>query len=86
MADRRPQALYNCSQNELYAICMIGWASYTENQPDSEAFNTLYTALASKAPILPIPKVISSTAKGSDLYGTLGKHIMCVLFLRRYRE
>lgn len=45
MADPRPQALYNCSQSELYAICTIGWTSYNENQPDFEAFNTLYTAL-----------------------------------------
>lgn len=45
MPDPRPQALYNCSQSELYAICTIGWTSYAENQPDFEAFNTLYTAL-----------------------------------------
>ena len=45
MADPRPQALYNCSQSELYAICTIGWTSYNENQPNFETFNTLYTAL-----------------------------------------
>ena len=44
MADPRPQALYNCSQSELYAICTIGYTSFNENQPDFEAFNTLYTA------------------------------------------
>jgi len=43
MANPRPQALYNCSQSELYAICTIGWNSYSENQLDFEAFNTLYT-------------------------------------------
>ncbi|MBI1288330.1 MAG: hypothetical protein GC178_12225 [Flavobacteriales bacterium] len=44
MSDPRPQALYNCSQSELYAICSIGWTSYNENQADFEAFKTIYTA------------------------------------------
>ncbi len=45
MPDPRPQAMYASTQSELYAICTIGWNSYAENQPDFEAFNTLYTAL-----------------------------------------
>ena len=45
MPDPRPQAVYTCSQSELYAICTIGWTSYAENQPDFEAFNTLYTVV-----------------------------------------
>lgn len=44
MPDPRPQAIYTCSQSELYAICVIGWTSYNENQPDFEAFKTIYTA------------------------------------------
>lgn len=44
MPDPRPQAIYTCSQSELYAICAIGWTSYNENQPDFEAFKTIYTA------------------------------------------
>ena len=45
MPDPRPQAMYASSQSELYAICTIGWTSFAENQPDFEAFNTLYTAV-----------------------------------------
>ncbi len=44
MPEPRPQAIYTCSQSELYAICTIGWNSYSENQPDFEIFKTIYTA------------------------------------------
>ena len=44
MPEPRPQAIYTCSQSELYAICTIGWNSYSENQPDFETFKTIYTA------------------------------------------
>ncbi len=44
MPDPRPQAIYACSQSELYAICTIGWTSFNENQPDFEAFKTIYNA------------------------------------------
>lgn len=44
MADQRPQAIYPCSQADLYAVCRIGWNSYNENIPFFSAFNTLYDA------------------------------------------
>lgn len=43
MADPRPVRKYNCTQDELYAICAIGWNSYAENQADFLALNTTYT-------------------------------------------
>ena len=43
MSAPRPTNKYKSSQAELYAICTIGWQSYTENQPDFENFNTKYT-------------------------------------------
>lgn len=45
MPEARPTNQYPCSQADLYAVCNIGWNSYLENQPDFEAFNTLYTAV-----------------------------------------
>ncbi len=45
MAQSRPINQYPCSQADLYAVCRIGWNSYLENQPDFEAFNTLYTPI-----------------------------------------
>lgn len=44
MPDPRPQSIYKCSQSELYAVCIIGWTSFNENQPDFEAFKTTYIA------------------------------------------
>lgn len=43
MGTSRPIAKYHCTQAELYAICNIGWQSYTENQPNFETFKTTYT-------------------------------------------
>ena len=43
MAEQRPKPKYNCTQAELYSICNIIWQSYAENQPDFEAFKTIYT-------------------------------------------
>ena len=43
MSNSRPKPKYNCTQAELYAICTIMWQSYAENQPDFEAFKTIYT-------------------------------------------
>jgi hypothetical protein len=45
MPDPRPQAVYTCSQSELYAICLIGWTSFEENLADFSTFKTIYTAV-----------------------------------------
>lgn len=50
----RPNRKYNCTQSELYAISTIGWNSYLENQPDFEAFSTLYTTPFGDAALLAI--------------------------------
>lgn len=44
MAESRPQAIYPCSQADLYVVCRIGWNSYNENVSFFTAFNTLYDA------------------------------------------
>ena len=54
MSSTRPIAKYHCTQAELYAICTIGWNSYLENQPDFEAFSTLYTVPFGDAALLKV--------------------------------
>lgn len=54
MGTSRPIAKYHCTQAELYAICTIGWQSYTENQPDFEAFKTTYTVPFGEAMVLAV--------------------------------
>ena len=38
-----PKAEYNCTEAELYKVCIIGWGSYQENLAGFTAFNTTYT-------------------------------------------
>lgn len=39
----RPKAQYNCGQEELYAVALLGWNSYLENTPDFTNHLTTYT-------------------------------------------
>lgn len=41
----RPQNQYNCTQEELYQVCFLGWDSYLENVADFTNTNTTYTLL-----------------------------------------
>lgn len=44
MSYPRPVRKYNCTQAELYAICIIGWKSYNDNLVDFSDFSTKYDA------------------------------------------
>ncbi|MBI4931608.1 MAG: carboxypeptidase regulatory-like domain-containing protein [Bacteroidetes bacterium] len=39
----RPKAQYNCGQEELYAVAILGWNSYLDNVPDFTNHLTTYT-------------------------------------------
>jgi hypothetical protein len=45
LSSNRPIPVYDCKQNELYSVALIGWKSFMDNQAAFEAFNTRYTAL-----------------------------------------
>lgn len=44
LSSSRPTPVYDCKQNELYSVALIGWKSFENNQTAFEAFNTTYTA------------------------------------------
>lgn len=44
LSSPRLEPVYECKQNELYAIALMGWKSFMDHQPEFEAYNTLYTA------------------------------------------
>jgi hypothetical protein len=44
LSSPRPEPDYECKQNELYSIALMGWKSFMDQQPEFEAYNTLYTA------------------------------------------
>ena len=43
LSSSRPTPVYDCKQNELYSVALIGWKSFELNQAAFEAFNTRYT-------------------------------------------
>ncbi|MBI4931635.1 MAG: hypothetical protein HY841_12775, partial [Bacteroidetes bacterium] len=47
----RPKAQYNCGQEELYAVAILGWNSYLENVSDFTNHLTTYTTAYGNAQI-----------------------------------
>jgi hypothetical protein len=43
LSSPRAEPVYECKQNELYSIALMGWKSFMDHQPAFEAYNTLYT-------------------------------------------
>lgn len=41
----RLEASYKCTQQELYAVCLLGWQNYLDNQEDFAAYKPKYTVV-----------------------------------------
>lgn len=45
----KPKALYSCTQEELYQVCLLTWDSYLANVADFTNLNTTYTVAYGQA-------------------------------------
>lgn len=93
MPDPRPQAIYTCSQSELYAICNIGWTSFIENQPDFEAFKTIYNAAYGPAALAEVKDAINlpgfqerNEASETTYIQMVQAHAQCILKWKALRS